>query len=509
MDDAAKRVWRDTWDLWLAMLTAVVVLTLVAVWHADRSAWYDEAWVIEYLDAPTPLATLDLCVANHRPMAWGYAWMMWPVGHTAGDALWAYRVPSALFAALLALATGILVLQWSEVRALGVVAVIFLLSSPFLQRYATEIKQYMPEAALSVTLILLTQWWSRCGRRAAAIAWLIVALLTLLLTFSGWFVVAACGLVIALRWLRPLRKSQLVTTLIFGAIIAALAAALHLGYSRHIATGSFEASWAEEFVPFDRHWPGAIFNRLVEMQRRAWVSYDIPAKAMIASAAVGWLVWLRRQPVAALAAGLSIGITLAANVAGVWPLGIGARARVNLPLIVLLNLCMLALPLGLIGFLTDALRRRVPDTPRPRLVMEWAGFVLCLLLAAFVLRESSAADYEVAQVRLLLREVAQQARGEDLVILEETSAVQLRFDGPAVPGRVLRAPWPAPETVLTDYMPLATQPGYSRVWLAAGHHNDALASTWQSLGEALSTRGRWRQVWQGRLVALYLFEPSE
>jgi hypothetical protein len=501
----------------LAAGMAVLVLLLVTLWHMDRSAWYDEAWVVDYLSRPTPAATLRQCVQTHRPAAVGYVLAMWPIAHLPVQSLELFRLPTAVATVLLLVAAASLGRAWSGLRTAGWLAAVFLLACPLLQRYVTEVKQYATEATLTVCLIAATQWWATTRRWPAAATWLALALLCLVGTFSAWFAVAACGLTIFACWLRPIDKRQIVVTLAFGAIIAAVAAAVHLGFNRHIAgSGQVQDSWAREFIPLSADYPRQVWIRLAQMLQRGWYTLGFPEQAVLGVGALGWLVWLRRQPVSAAAAALTVAITVAANAAGVWPLGLGARVRINLPLLTLLNLCLLALPLGVLGMLIN--RRCAPAssaepnaagaTPIARTCkLEWVGLAMVTLLAAWALRESRQADYEVAQARELLRRAAQAATPADRVVLEETTDLNRRYMDLAIPGDVVVGAWPGTD-ILRDYLPLALKPGAPRVYFLAGHHNEALQEHWKTLMAALQKHGQTQQAWTGRLVALYVFTPG-
>src|SRR5262249_29680610 len=161
------------------------------------------------------------------------------------------------------------------------------------------------------------------------------------------------------------------------------------------ADARLQGSWSTEFIPVNARWPVAMTQRLADLVQEAWYLYHVPPYAVLALAAVGWCLWAWKQRVAALAAAMTVLVTIAANAAGLWPIGDGLRSRVNLPIIAIIHLSLIALPVIGADILCSAwLRQRgtagntAAEWTKPSLAwISSAAVVLAIAVAAVVVRE--------------------------------------------------------------------------------------------------------------------------
>lgn len=511
------------------MVIGLIVATFACVvaLHARRSPFYDETWVVEYAGAPTAVDGLAMTIQNHRPVSLGYLMMMRAVASVADTPLWLYRVPSAIFCLVILLLVGWLVMRWCGVWSIGVAggALLLLLGCPILQRYTTEIKQYIPSAALTLGLVVSVDRWVYHSKRAWAWAWFLLAVASILGSFSAWFAVVGTGVIVFAGWLIQGNRDQIFRTVAFGVGAAALATLVYMGFNRHIAqSGSLATYWAHQYLPRDLSWPAAAWETSVSLFEQAWYRYEVSGAAMVLLACAGWGAWCCRQPIAALATAATVVITLTANMAQLWPLGI----RVNLQLILIGHVCLLAGPAVLCGWVTrqwligsvdqakgiQAVSERTnpPDSPlrvRMPTKAQWLSVLLVLALAVGVIRESRNADYEVAAVGELLNELATMAGPNDLVVLSPTAYVNYQLTNVRIEGDIRRGPWLAGERGLQRYLYLAHSLRHKsgRALFAVGHWNPPMRQHWEQLSQALSTQGRFTKVWSGHMVAIYALEP--
>ena len=544
-----------SWLIRLPQVTSIIAvmvgLSVVVVAHAGRSSFYDEAWVIQYARSPSLTEALSWVMHDRQPAAAGYLAVMYSLARVADGHAWLYRMPAAAAAAAVIGMTGWLAGRWCRTATWGWAAALVVLACPLFQRYATEVKQYLPAAAISLGLIIAADRWVTDRSRGGIYAWVTLAVAGVVTGFSTWFAVSGTGMVMVVAWVvkayregdlrspRPLHApldwnaaGQMWVTCALGLLVIAVAVVIHLTFNRFISgSGVLDDYWSDQFLRLSCRWPADVWQVGAGLFEQAWYRYSVPGQRMMAGAVIGWLMWCWRQPIAGWSVATVIAATLMANTLGLWPLGV----RVNLPLVVLAHLCLLAGPMIALGWVTRGRWSKVadpggekrseqtvesggdrrikdsePKTPSRRWVtLQWAGVVVtgCLLIG--VVHETCGADYETAAVGQLLDELARRAGSDDLVLMTTAAYVNQQLRADAVPGRVIEAPWPQLDQMVDLYWPLIQNHDQGTVWFAAGHHNDPMRLKWEELGRGLSEYGRFEKSWSGKNVALYHFEPTQ
>ncbi len=503
-----------------AVAAVLVTLAVVATCHIGRAAFYDESWVIDFARTPQLPDALARAMHDRQPVAVGYMAAMHTLARWAGGHRWVYRLPAVVAAAGLLVMIGSMTSRWCGVAAWGWAATLFVLACPLFQRYATEIKQYLPAAAVSLGLVLAADRWVDRPSRSAAMCWLILACVGILTGFSTWFAIAGTGLVVCAAWAIKRDRCQVTTTVAAGVVVAVLASVTHLLYNRHISGSDvLKDYWSDQYLSLD--WGLAVsgWRMGVEFFEQSWYRYAVPGHVMMAMAVAGWFAWYRCQRVAAVSAAAVVACTVAANLGGFWPLGV----RVNLPLVVMAHVCLLAGPLVFMGWgWAKWSGRRVGDkldAPRPtddatanpggHAVVSWVGVAVGVVLSVGVMYETRGAEYETAAIDQLLGELARVAGADDLVLMTPAALVNQQLGGDSIAGSIRLAPWPQEGKMLELYQPLIRGHEKGRVWFAAGHHNQPMQEKWEALGRGLSDRGRFERTWSGKMVALYCFSPVE
>jgi hypothetical protein len=497
----------------------------VIYWHIDRAAWFDESWVLEYAYQPTVTGGLTMAVETARPVPLGYHTLIHVVGGLGGHQIWPCRLVAAMFGVGMLVVIGLAMGRLANSYPMGFAGALVFLACPMFQRYLTEVKQFMPSAAMSVFLVFAAQWWVWSKRTAAVCAWLAAALGAILVSYGAWFAVVGSGLVIASVWLFQREWHELKRTIMVGAVPAAAAAAVYLGFARLIASdSSMQNRWADRFVPFAASFMIDLFTHFSGLIEQAWYLYELPGWVGILAALTGWGLWCKRQPVAGLSVLATFVMAVVANFFQVWPMIL----RVNLYLLVLLHLAIVAGAMSGLCWVKHRLcqgerddagsAKKSTDSQTAksaagsphwtrRGLMDLSGLVLTLMLAAGVLHESLSFDFTVAEIDKLLDQVAMQAGTEDLVILDDASYFNQHQSPRPIHGKVVRCPSPAQDRVVGDYLPYIENRTTGRVWIGVGHWNSDIASNWQQLDDALSQRGRVEQYWAGKRVMLYRFTP--
>jgi len=538
---------------WATVAMVLATTLFVIVRHMDRSLWNDEVWIVDAAGQPTYSQALSAAKDARVTVSPGYLAVSRVCAAWAQGRPWVFRIPPAIFGVGLLICMAMVLGGLAGNRSLGFGAVLIFLASPLIQRYLTEAKQYMTAAMFTVVLIAVADGWVRSRRFVAGVAWLIVALVAVVMSFATWFAVAGTGLVVWASWLVRKDRTRLVQATGYGVLVASLGAAVYLGFVRPIAsrvTQEFATYWGDAYLPLDGSWLAQAWRIGNEMLQQAWYLYTVPTWAMLLLAGLGGYVWYRRQPIAALGALATVGVTVLASTLHVWPLG----ARINISLLAILHLAMLAGPLGLWGSMVNkqsnraksnetSLERfsfrlqRIPITSRDRqgagllstvatlnknapdqkagdrgddkpILVDLAALLLTIVVAIGVAVKSSGADYEVAAVDQLLDEVADRATPRDLVLLDWTASVNQRLLPRSIEGTIGAASWPDIDKVVDETQRSIDGWSGRYVYIAAGHHNAELAAGWEVLGEALSRYGRFEKVWTGKLAALYRFEPE-
>ncbi len=495
-------------------LILFIVLGLVSVWHIDRSYWSDEAWVVDFARQPGVTDGWAQSIAHGLPGAPGYLAVLHFLSPVAK--LWqdVYRVPSAVAGGVLLWTVARILGNQVRSRAIGAAGAIAILACPFVQRYLTETKSYMLAAMFTVGLISAADWWTKTRQWPAALTWLGLALGSLTLTFGGWFAIAGTGVVLFVQYLIRSDRTQVVRVAVLGAIVTTMAAVIYLSYIRAIASSQMNQDfWGSYYLPTDWTLPVALWRELDRLLREAWWLYAVPARVMLMIWAVGMVAWCWRQPTAGFAAVVVMGLILAANLAGRWPLAL----RINLPLVVLLHLGMcqalLAPAAWLLKRTTSATAQKTAAAP-PRLanvpvgLPSAVGWTTLCLASALALLVSWSADYEVASIDRLLDQTNRASSADDLVVFDWAAGVNHQLSSAPISASVRRVTWPMPDTVVDDFRPFVRDLGPRRLlFIAAGHHNHERETVWALLGKALSANGHFEQIWTDRLVALYRYRP--
>jgi hypothetical protein len=494
--------------------TALILLAAYAVlcvWQIDRPIWYDEAWLVDYALQPTVTDALAGTMAYGHPVSIGFLAIVHTAVEPGSNRPWMARVPSLFFGGCTLLCAGWLIGSLLEHRAAGFACVGVLVACPAFQRYALEIKQYMPAAAMILLLVCAASAWCRTGGRAAAYLWLGAAVAGILVAYSAWLMVAASGSIVFFTWAFRRDRRQILRTLLFGTAIMAIAATVYFGFARPLmSTETVGGYWKPYFLPRDATVLSETFRICVDRFAEAWYLYELPRAGLIAAIVVmfvGWAAWLVRERVGALILLVFFALVWVANVAGVWPHAI----RVNIGLLVLAHLCVIIGPLLIVKLLLC--RRMSGLSAAARRALTCAAPLSCLVLVSVALFASRNVRFETASVDRLFDQLVQQARADDLLLLDTTTFVAQRITGTQLRGQTRRVRWPSKETVLPEYLPLICGASASRVLIPFGHYSPPLANTFGILRDAVEADGQWQTLWPDdddpvKHVVLLAFTPG-
>ena len=491
----------------------IVFVTVVAgLWpHLNRSAFYDEAWVLEAAIEPEVTQGWAILLHNSSPAPAGYVTFMHYFSTLVPLEVTAFRVASAMAGGCVVLLALRLASGWTRhlVPTLAVVAVLLLM--PMFQRYATEVKQYVFEAAITLGLLLTMRDWVAgppASRIRAGWIWFLLALLAILCTFAAWFSVAGTGLVAGLVLIKNREYLQLRRAFTFAFALALIAVVIHTQFNRHIAgSATIEGFWHQYYLPLDLNWPSHAFRSLAGLIENCWFRYErVSGSIVLLLAIVGLITWIRHDPVTGFGVLGVLIIPLAAATFKLWPLNL----RVNLHMLVLLHLAAVFAPIQFIGWLMCRYGTR-NRRENSRLILRWLGLVPALLLLGVVWRESGSADYEIASVDKLLDRTAALATDDDVVVLMPAARVNQSMVPRSIAGLIRESGWVTVGTSRKELIPLMGLSTRRSVLLAVSHHHGAVIEGFAELAESLSSRGRLTIIWQDRFVALYRFthHPSD
>jgi len=330
------------------------------------------------------------------------------------------------------------------------------------------------------------------------------------MTFAGWFAVAGTGALLFAVWCWKRRKLQVLLTVAMGVVVLAVAASLHMGFNRHLAgSDGLHDFWQNYFLPLDATLPAAAWSLGNDLLGQAWASYPSLYDVLLPASMVGFACWVWRDRGAAAAVLAVFAVTLAANLAGKWPLG----HRLNLPLIMLGSAAVFAAPLALVGWYLHR-RGRHLDLPRRslRVTPFWLSALTVtatLALAGLAIHESRSADHSPADLHALLAELDTRSQRGDLVVLDGAVTINQQLFGPELAADRLNHRWPLPEMVDDTLINSIEARPRRRIFFASGHHNPDMAAQWTEIGKALEPYGRWERVWSGRMVALFELVRTE
>ncbi len=509
-------------------------LCVVAVVHRDRPIWYDESWVVDFAMQPTLGDTLRTTLEQQQPAAVGYMALMHLIEPWAVQP-WRYRLASILAGAVVLLLAGRLAADWvGRNRSMGFAAAGLLLVSPLLQRYTIEIKQYMIEVALTLSLIIAASSWIQTKNQRVAMLWVLLSMAAMLLTFAGWFAVAGTGLLLLfyLAWQR--RQREWIALLASIGFIGSLGLIVYLTYTRHLANADhLHDYWQTEYLPRDLTLLSTAYRMGNQLLAEAWYTYPSLAlmkDAWLPVAIVGWGLWFKRERTSALAAAMVVVMTLIANLLGKWPLGM----RVNLPMVVIGLLCQLALPLGLWGLWRDRVEQRVKkstigsDAGLPgsdasmestkTLSVPWhdirrqsMAVMIALIGTVLVSLETRQHDFRVADIHGLLKAIGQQVGPDDLLLYDSIIEVNRRMQGRTFVNALLAEGWPRVIQVTPELHEAVTrthsQSG-GQVYVASGHLNPPMLEKHLLIAPQLAEQASLTLVWQGQLVGLMRLERT-
>ncbi len=502
----------------LIILILLLGVAAIAWPHIQRSIWNDESWLVEYSYAPTPAAGWQHALDDAQGAAPGYIVLLQAVNRTL-PRVETYRALSLIAFVIALLAGAWLLAQACRSRTVGYAAAAMLLAAPLFQRYATEVKQYMPAAAIILCLIIAAGQWLTTKQWRWAFAWLAAALLAVVLTFSGWFAVAGTGLLLAFAWAFRRQSIPFAATAGLGALVAGAAGFVYLNYVRHIGENQqgFDY-WQQYMLPLSFDAPAALVSLLHKIVAETWLQYPaMPAAVILILASIGFGLWLWKHPWSAAAALSVLAAFIGINLAGKWPLA----PRTSLAFVWIIHLAALIGPAWAVAAIGRKLRREKPSETSqpdfntgfapPATWVQWLCVVGALGVTALVGIETRNLSYEVAAARPLVHEVADHAAPGDLVILDWAAWANYRLDRIALPDDVtaVRSAFPTEQNFADWHLPRIHEHHPQRVLFAVGHHNEQLAGKWRLLFEQLPPSRERRQVWSGHQAALFTLEPPQ
>ena len=492
----------------LGCTVAAMVALVIAGWHLDRSYWNDEAWGVDFAMQPSLFKVWQAAKDLQLPGAPGYLALLHGADQVRGMGSWVYRIPSIAAGLAMVLVAVAIARQWCQSWALACTAGLLLLASPFVQRYFTEAKQYIGDAAFTLSIILATRWWIVSSQKQAAVMWAILAAVGVTMSFAFWYAVAGTGLLLLIVWLRRRDRQQLIRVMAAGAVAAVSGAVVYFGYARAATSGQSGMDfWQVYFLSKDLRMFSQLWNHCSYFLTGSWWPYDVPGGAMLVVSLLGLGIWCWRDPITGAAAILTLLATFVASLVGLWPMVI----RVNLAVIVILNLAWMAVPLGLAGWLLGVLRKKLATRQEQGRRFDSAVQIVALtaafVLAGVVLYMSRSLEHEMSNVRSLLQEVARRTGPQDQVILDWAARVNFTLEPTAITGTITSRDWPDKETVGQDLGSLIrSYPG--RSFLVTSIDNHERVTVWEILARSLADVGTLEKVWtdQSRRLAVSIYE---
>ena len=496
----------------LPCLLVTIVALVIAGWHLDRSYWNDEAWGVDSAMQPNLLQVWQVTIEKQQPGPPGFLAMLHLAEQGRFLGPWVFRVPAILSGLLLVFSAASLVRQMSGFHSLGWFVSLVLLANPFVQRYLTESKQYMTDAAFTIALIVATRAWIASASRRAMIAWTLLATLGVTLSFSFWFTVAATGPFLLLTWLKRGDRQQLARVIIAGTLTAISGGIVYFTYAKPISAGMGGLGiWEGSYLAHDGRMFGQLWEFWSGFLGGSWLPYSLPGNVILAAALAGLVLWMRRDPVTGIAVVATLLVTVAANLAGRWPMVV----RVNLTIIILLHLACMAGPLCIVSWLVDRPRKRAlqggaqPQRLLPAL--ENTGLAATILLAAATLYMSRSLEHEPCNIHALMRETAARAGSGDQVILDWATRVHQELFHVPIHAKVVHFDWTDRATVATDYGSLIRAHGGRTLVLSSMDNHDRTA-VWEILAKSLADQGKLERIWSDQSrrvpVAIYEYRPK-
>jgi hypothetical protein len=508
---------RDLYKRWALIALTVGALFRLMQYLGNRSIWLDEALVVPSILKPSLAEILNPLVAN--PLPFGFLFLE----RLATDAFGTHELVLRLLPLVAGLAS--LALFYAVAKrtisagAVPIAASLFALS-PFLIYYASELKQYSSDVAVTLLVLLLALKIHHRGLTTRrTLAWGIASFIGIAVSLTAVFSIAGAVLVLGVAAIRS-RNWRAVLRLVLASVPAGVlfilpyAAAL-MAPAGVASTGPsyVSAFWSSGFMPLpprsvaELAWFPHTFARIFEdplgliQNTNAALGRLLAAVGMVVFlAGAGWLAVRNRMVFALLMA--PIGLTLLASGLKRYPFGAdwNTGGRVILFLVPLFLLLMAE------G--AEQIRRRLPAK------LHAAGLVLiALLLAPPLLQAATTIPYGRGELKPLLGYVSENWRDGDLLYVHYDALPAFRYYAP----RYGFGPGEYQEGVCARFQPeqyleaLNGLRGESRVWVlfTAGlgaslfNEREFMLDYLDHIGQRLDDR-----VARGTSVYLYDLDPN-
>jgi 4-amino-4-deoxy-L-arabinose transferase-like glycosyltransferase len=237
-------------------LAALGALTRVRLYLTNRSLWLDEVFIALNLSKRS-FAELAKPLDFNQGAPIGFLWIEKAVVTLFGNSEYALR----LWPLVLGLASVVLFLILVR-RTLGpvagCVAMLLFVTSPPLNYFSSDAKQYGGDVVYVTLVLLLAQYWRETHRRGVLVALAVLGVLAPWLSHAALFALGAAGLVLAYESIEARRWRETAVLALIGASWAlSVAAAYKLTLGALTADSQLQGYWNESFAPLP--WsPGAL-----------------------------------------------------------------------------------------------------------------------------------------------------------------------------------------------------------------------------------------------------------
>ena len=462
ISDAAATVYRR----WLVTAAVIIGAALrTREWLYGKSLWLDELTVTENL-ATRDYAGLLRPLSGNQGAPVGWLWL-----ERTSINLFGVNELSLRLVPWLASLVALLVFPAVSRKLIGDVAapaaVALFALAPSLIYFSAETKRYPSDVACGLLIVLLTAVVAeRKSSLRDAVSWGAACGTLVWFSQAAILVAAACGLFLAIRWLRNWRD---LANLCVAAAILCLSVALQWVFIlKDLAANATLQSYWQGFGGFPpvpstpaaiTSWLGTsatTFYRQVAQDWLPWIAVLI--------AAWGLAVLVRRRPWSAALLALIVGTAIAAAIAHQYPLA--QRLALYLLPIAILLMC---------GALEDAVphQRHNPADRRRQLTALIVGVALIVVSAGSVFGALGkfAHPDETTAGRQSIEFVAEHQQPGDLILVEAGAASAMKFYGPRIGVRadgVFRFDRPKSAGNCADVATVTKKA--ERVWLVLGHH---------------------------------------
>lgn len=310
-------------------LVALIVCTGIGLrlLGLERGLWYDEAWVLDSVRAPSLNAMFyytDWAQTTPPGVLLAFRALRGIAGHAPEPMRWVPWLCGVLMLVLLGALTRRLLPGMFALPVLLIMAL-----SPEIIWYATEIKQYAFDL-LAMTALLYGAWWYGAQPdRTRAIAWFVLFGVCAVFSYTVVFALPAMALALLLHPADRSLARRVADTWLLATLAFALCATLYLVFARGNSTmPTMYAYWRDGFFASAGISPAYYLRRLVAAQA-SFLPFAIKspaqAAALLALCGAGVLAVLRRWRGSrgqALAAMLVVPVptVLLANLLGFYPL---------------------------------------------------------------------------------------------------------------------------------------------------------------------------------------------